>query len=1447
MRSPVVPLLLQMAPSARSRPLQLALTALGRALHALAIATIALAAVVAGPRSADAGEASAPPLTAIEYFHPLFDHYFVTASANEITALNSGQFSGWIPTGFSFPVLAPGDEQYGSVPVCRFYGGPVSERLSHFYSSSETECDEVLQRFQSWMLESRDVFRVYAADTSTGVCPSGTRPVRRLYNQREDANHRYTDDDAIASEMQLKRYVAEGFGLGSFPTAFCVPIPDAAIACSVAASDSRPAVGTTLTLTATCSGNPTNFQWIGCAGNGNTCTTTSTSTGARAYVLSASAGGLSSPPSVVSVVWQPLDPNANPNPNAVSCVIVATNTNPIINSDVTLTASCNDNPTRYSWNGCTTSTNTCTVRSALAGAMTYSMSAAHSSGPFSPATSIILNWIPLSAALACSVVTSNAQPPVNSSVTVSASCTGNPTSYTWSGCSSNGPNCTAASATAGSRVYSVVATNASASSPAASVVVNWQAAAASRPSCTLSASSTVPTINTSITLTASCSGAPTAFAWTGCASSTASCTTTSAAAGNRSYTVTASNAAGAGSPTTLTVDWKSGTAPPPPGPAQVSCTLASNNALPVVNSSVTLVASCTGSPSSYTWTSCPSTSTSCTTTSSTTGATTYSVVARNATSTSVAASTTVTWIAVPPAPAGMPTSATYTPKQNDPRGIDAGYATFRRAPNGHGIAFAGNSHDRKGNNSVWTFDPIGNAWTMRQPHRAWNDVPVAPAANGPPWEARGLSFLGNSDNGAALVVDNEYWHFRGEKGQNVVGNYRGILDTTTWQWTFIDDIGTDWPRTEIIGDDRLRDFLNSAYGYIPSLDMWYMFGGDVNGNPWDGLYRIERNPGRPRPYKATFFGSPLWGTQAFSGSERLRYISNQHFARGTKLYVYGGVHEARSGGLRTKSKTLWEIDIVAPSMRALSANALPDGQRVEGGGLLAYHDPVKDLVVATDGQKVNVYDFASSAWVYVPITNAADPDRLSPTSDGAGRAGFYSPALNEFVILGGHARVYTLKLNYGAAPPTSPPPPPAGVACTVAASNAAPTINTNVTLTATCTGSPTSYTWTNCTSTTANCTSTMPTVGVRTYSVTARNATSTSTPASVSVTWVAVPAPPPPPPPPSGTGTLKLASSTTPLAGPSSALGVSKHLNFARLGNRWYKMVGDHRRLSPGSPDHHSGRQEIISFNVPANDWRIDQPFYVPDPAQVQVALPDDAFTAVRNDEAWVFVSARAGTVVQVPGMAQQIGGMVMAWKPGRGWRSVVATPPEMTNNFAWRAIYDPVQDRFIIPADKNGLVWVIVGGDGVDRTQRTPTGVPYTFGNYRFHIAGMAVDWTKRTGYVYDHIRAELWAFDLDSLALRKIADIPELQGLVKVAITWHDDLRAVIIGGTMLHGYEVDTGKITTWQRPDGFVNGVGNYVPPSTMFFDPDTRDIVSIGSIDWDTSMDPGHYWRLKITR
>ena len=713
--------------------------------------------------------------------------------------------------------------------------------------------------------------------------------------------------------------------------------------------------------------------------------------------------------------------------------------------------------------------------------------------------------------------------------------------------------------------------------------------------------------------------------------------------------------------------------------------------------------------------------------------------------------------------AQLPTSAEFVSLASDPRGGDNAYNTFKRLPDGRGITFGGFSHDRRTDNSVMTYQPSTNRWSTLVANTPWVDgPPIAPKG----MDVKGRAYLGNRDNHNTLVVPlrNEFWVTSGQRGGDLVGNWYGVLDYRNGSWTISDDAATISPVVP-----APPHHINSAVGWIDFLGVGYLFGGARGDNPTDALVRIEVNPQGPLPFRQREWFNQ-WGSPSFPGAEKLRYVSNSHFVRDGKVQIYGGGHEMRDGK-REAGHTLYELDVTAPRMRVVSVNTLADSQRVQGEAIFAYHIPARDLLVATDGRRVNVYDYATNAWADVRVTTPDDPER---TDYGAG---FYAPEVDMGIVLYRHAHLYGLRLHNGSARKTSPQPTAAIPAALAAAF--------------------------------------VPVAG---GSAPARS----SEPLKVKVTAV-------------------------PYVGPAMVLGSSKHLDFARLGDRWYKLAGDHAGIDPNSPVPQGGRQEILSFNVQRNDWRVDQPFYIKDPKAVQLALPDDAFAITRGDEAWVFVSARAGTAVQPPAAAVQDTSDVMAWKPGRGWRKVMPTPGEIGGNRAWRGIYDPVKDRFVIPANTGSLVWVVIGGDGRDMTRRAPGGAALQYGDRAFQVAGLAGDLDKRTAYAYDHLHSQLWSVNLDTLETRKVIDVPEPAASNEAAIklVWHPDLRAVVIAASKLHTYRVDTGELTSWPRPDGFQSATGKHVPSSTLFFDPDTRDIVSIGSIDWDDGKNPGVYWRIRI--
>jgi hypothetical protein len=152
------------------------------------------------------------PVTSVEFFNAGLDHYFISALAPDIDALDSGRLAGWTRTGRSFrvhPTQASGGVSVG--PVCRIYI-PPARGDSHFFSASPTECGETIAKFPFMVLETSSAFFVGLPDPITGACLAGEVPVYRVWNNRADSNHRYMTDRALRDTMVAAGGIAEGYG-----------------------------------------------------------------------------------------------------------------------------------------------------------------------------------------------------------------------------------------------------------------------------------------------------------------------------------------------------------------------------------------------------------------------------------------------------------------------------------------------------------------------------------------------------------------------------------------------------------------------------------------------------------------------------------------------------------------------------------------------------------------------------------------------------------------------------------------------------------------------------------------------------------------------------------------------------------------------------------------------------------------------------------------------------------------------------------------------------------------------------------------------------------------------------------------------------------------------------------------------------------------------------------
>lgn len=158
---------------------------------------------------------SAGYATVVEFYHAALDHYFITSAPDEIAKLDQGIIRGWTRTGESFRAIVPAVAASTATPVCRMYGLPEFGIDSHFFSAGSSECDVVAQKWPDrWILETPAAFAIpplyVGPNASNTTCGDDMQPLYRLYNNRADANHRYTTSRASRDQMLAKGWILEG-------------------------------------------------------------------------------------------------------------------------------------------------------------------------------------------------------------------------------------------------------------------------------------------------------------------------------------------------------------------------------------------------------------------------------------------------------------------------------------------------------------------------------------------------------------------------------------------------------------------------------------------------------------------------------------------------------------------------------------------------------------------------------------------------------------------------------------------------------------------------------------------------------------------------------------------------------------------------------------------------------------------------------------------------------------------------------------------------------------------------------------------------------------------------------------------------------------------------------------------------------------------------------------
>jgi serine protease len=166
---------------------------------------------------------AAPPgtLPVIEYYRADLDHYFITSSPDEIAYLDQYLGNVWQRTGGVFYAYPSGDvAPIAAQPVCRLFAGGLIN--SNFWSASFAQCAAVAADAQDgWHEETPSAFWIELPDAN-GNCPAGEVPVFRFFNNRRDANQRFTVDRSERRAMQNRAWVLDA--PNATGAAFCSPI-----------------------------------------------------------------------------------------------------------------------------------------------------------------------------------------------------------------------------------------------------------------------------------------------------------------------------------------------------------------------------------------------------------------------------------------------------------------------------------------------------------------------------------------------------------------------------------------------------------------------------------------------------------------------------------------------------------------------------------------------------------------------------------------------------------------------------------------------------------------------------------------------------------------------------------------------------------------------------------------------------------------------------------------------------------------------------------------------------------------------------------------------------------------------------------------------------------------------------------------------------------------------
>lgn len=365
-----------------------------------------------------------------------------------------------------------------------------------------------------------------------------------------------------------------------------------------------------------------------------------------------------------------------------------------------------------------------------------------------------------------------------------------------------------------------------------------------------------------------------------------------------------------------------------------------------------------------------------------------------------------------------------------------------------------------------------------------------------------------------------------------------------------------------------------------------------------------------------------------------------------------------------------------------------------------------------------------------------------------------------------------------------------------------------------------------------------------------------------------------------GTNVVTYSVTMVPWNGSFSTLASSKHACAIVMGDgNAYLFPKDCAPIGPPpwSQDTSSqdGNQEMYRFLLSQNRMDLVYPYWIPDNTMLQGNNPDDAFCIRRVDpvsgieEMFYFFSVTTlpdpGSHPPPPGnYAQQIPPVttISAWRPpfagGNAtygtWRVAGPSTSLIHQDKAWRGIWDPVRDKFIIAVSAGGQTgFVIFDGPTLANETDMDGSQPWSFGNFAGYSGGMAVDWNHRLIWMFDNLSGGIGISNIDDiLDHNRSTAFPRLQQILDPTVApltdqyggkicWSNKINGVVYplhDKWYVYRPYVASGNLQSFPRQDGaFSPYSGNWYNSYDTYEDPATGDIITYSWVEFDSPPAP----------